>query len=172
MECCLTVSKLGHANNTHITCLCDADILEELLFHTDSCFLKGKRKEEELIQCIKFTGVIMTFLSLPDKRACFLVMWQKSAQVIYNTVVWIKALIWIETDVLSIKDTSVKQTNVSAQWNLVVTNVSLSQTFRIFCTASDVCVGSWCVSVSSACLWLGETNLQTPGTQNIKHIDK
>lgn len=29
-ECCLTVSKLGHANNTHIICLCDADILEEL----------------------------------------------------------------------------------------------------------------------------------------------
>lgn len=105
-------------------------------------FLKGKRKEEELIQCIKFTGVIMTFLSLPYKRACFLVMWQKSAQVIYNTVVWIKALIWIETDVLSIKDTSLKQRNVSDQWNLVVTNVSLSlftwwsQTFRIFCTAS------------------------------------
>lgn len=144
-------------------------------------FLKGKRKEEELIQCIKFTGVIMTFLSLPYKRACFLVMWQKSAQVIYNTVVWIKALIWIETDVLSIKDTSLKQRNVSDQWNLVVTNVSLSlftwwsQTSRIFCTASDVlplpsvCVGSWCVSVSSACLWLGETQHKPTNTRNTEH---
>lgn len=67
------------------------------VFHIDiGCFLKGKRKEEEFTRCIKFTGVIMTFLSLPYKRACFLVMWQKSAQVIYNTVVWIRALIWIE----------------------------------------------------------------------------